>query len=214
MNRVIYHLLLMASLLMVSASCSGSKKTSSQAPADVPQNDSQAIEKNGKVLIVFFSHTGENYAVGNIKVGNTKLVADEIQRATGGDQFEIVPERSYQMPYKELTELAKRESNNNERPAIKGKVEHLGQYQTIFIGGPIWWGTYPQVMFTFFDGHDLNGKTIIPFTTHEGSGLGSTVADLQEIYPNATIRDARAFTGHSVRTSMDEVKHWLKELGY
>ena len=119
------------------------------------------MEKNGKVLIVFFSHAGENYAVGNVKVGNTKLVADEIQKVTGGDEFEIVAEKNYDMPYDELTKLAKEETEKGEKPAFKGEVKNIDDYDTIFIGGPVWWGTYPRVMFTFFDKYDLNGKTII-----------------------------------------------------
>lgn len=113
-----------------------------------------------------------------------------------------------------LTELAQKETENNEKPAFKGNLENLGDYQTIFIGDPIWWSTYPQVMFTFFDKYDLSGKTIIPFTTHEGSGLGSTVEDLRRIYPKANVKAGYAIYGHKVRTSKNEVLKWLKGLGY
>ena len=167
---------MMVSALMVSAACNGSVKSSQQ-------NEQASMESKGKILIVFFSHAGENYGVGNVKVGNTKLVADQIQKLTGGDEFEIVAEKSYDMTYDALTKLAKKEAENNEKPAFKGEVKDMGQYETIFIGGPVWWGTYPQVMFTFFDKYDLNGKTIIPFTTHEGSGLGNVVNDLKKLYP-------------------------------
>lgn len=168
---------------------------------------------DGKVLIVFFSHAGENYAVGNVKVGNTKLVADEIQRVTGGDKFEIVAEKNYDMPYDELTKLAKEELNRNEKPAFKSSID-IDKYETIFIGGPVWWGTYPQVMFTYFDRYDLNGKTIIPFTTHEGSGLGNVVSDLKKLYPNAKFREAFSIYGHESRKDLSKVGQWLKRLGY
>lgn len=168
----------------------------------------------GKVLIVFFSHAGENYAVGNIKVGNTKLVADEIQRITGGDEFEIVAEKDYNIPYDALTKLAKEESEKDEKPTFKGEVKNIDQYDTVFIGGPIWWGTYPQVMFSFFDKYNLNGKTIIPFSTHEGSGLGSVVSDLKRLYPKANFKTAFSIYGHECQKDLSKVNKWLKELGY
>src|SRR3712207_2889497 len=166
---------IMLASVLLSASCSGNQKQ------EVKNNQ---IMKNNKVLIVFFSHAGENYSVGNIKVGNTKLVADEIQKLTGGNEFEIVAEKNYDMPYNELIKIAKEEAKKGEKPAFKGEVRNIEQYDTIFIGGPIWWGTYPQVMFTFFDKYDLNGKTIVPFTTHEGSGLANCVEDIRKAYPN------------------------------
>lgn len=191
--------------LLLSTSCNS--KTNSK-------NKEQMQLSKGKVLIVFFSHAGENYAVGNVKVGNTKLVADEIQRQTGGDEFEIVAEKNYNMPYDDLTQLAKEESDKNEHPAFKGEVKNIDQYSTVFIGGPIWWGTYPQVMFTFFEKYDLNGKTIIPFTTHEGSGLGNVESDLKRLYPQATFKQAFSIYGHECRKDLSSVDQWLNSLGY
>lgn len=189
--------------IAVTVSCNGQSKSESKGGAIM----------DGKVLIVFFSHAGENYAVGNVKVGNTKLVADEIQRVTGGDKFEIVAEKNYDMPYDELTKLAKEELNRNEKPAFKSSID-IDKYETIFIGGPVWWGTYPQVMFTYFDRYDLNGKTIIPFTTHEGSGLGNVVSDLKKLYPNAKFREAFSIYGHESRKDLSKVDQWLKKLGF
>lgn len=189
--------------IAVTVSCNGQSKSESKGGAIM----------DGKVLIVFFSHAGENYAVGNVKVGNTKLVADEIQRVTGGDEFEIVAEKNYDMPYDELTKLAKEELDRNEKPAFKGSID-IDKYETVFIGGPVWWGTYPQVMFTFFDKYDLNGKTIIPFTTHEGSGLGNVVSDLKKLYPNAKFREAFSIYGHESRKDLSKVDQWLKKLGF
>ncbi len=195
----------------LSTSCNGNNGAN-----DIKNKESNSMngEKQGKVLIVFFSHAGDNYGVGNIKVGNTKLVADEIQRVTGGDEFEIVAEKSYDMPYDDLTKLAKEESERDEKPAFKGGVNDLDQYSTVFIGGPIWWGTYPQVMFTFFDKYDLSGKTIIPFSTHEGSGLGSVVSDLKRLYPNAHFKTTFSIYGHECQKGLGKVDDWLKGLGY
>ena len=203
-THFIKNLALVVAGLLMTMSCSGNTGT----------KEKKVMEKNTKVLIVFFSHAGENYAVGNIKVGNTKLVADEIQKVTGGDEFEIVAERNYDMPYASLTKLAKEEQERNEKPAFKGEVKDIDKYSTVFIGGPVWWGTYPQVMFSFFDKYDLNGKTIIPFTTHEGSGLGSVVEDLKKLYPNATFKEAFSIYGHETRNDLSKVSKWMKSLGY
>lgn len=154
----------MVSALMVSAACNGNVKSSQQ-------KEQASMESKGKILIVFFSHAGENYGVGNVKVGNTKLVADQIQKLTGGDEFEIVAEKSYDMTYDALTKLAKKEAENNEKPAFKGEVKDMDQYETIFIGGPVWWGTYPQVMFTFFDKYDLTARPLSPLPPMKEAGL-------------------------------------------
>ena len=195
--------LLVAGLFM-SISCSGNGAT----------KEKEVMEKKAKVLIVFFSHAGENYNVGNIKVGNTKLVADESQKVTGGDEFEIVADKNYDMPYDALTKLAKEETEKGEKPSFKGEIKNIDDYDTIFIGGPIWWGTYPRVMFTFFDKYDLNGKTIIPFSTHEGSGLGSVVEDLKTLYPNATFKEAFSIYGTETRKDLSKVDKWLKRLDF
>ena len=168
---------------------------------------------NQKALVVFFSHAGENYSVGNIEVGNTKIVADCISEITGADQFEIVAEKNYDMPYMDLIKVAQDEAKAGELPAYKGDVD-VAPYDVIFIGGPIWWGTYPQVMFSFFKDHDLSGKTVIPFTTHEGSGLASTVRDVKKAWPKATVKDGFAIYGHEVRSGRAQVEKWLKGLGW
>ena len=172
------------------------------------------MAKDGKAIVVFFSHAGDNYAVGNIEVGNTKIVADYISDITGADQFELVIHKYDGMAYKPLCDLAKVEQQNGELPEFEGKLENLDQYTTVFVGGPVWWGTYPQVMFTFFKQYDLSGKTIIPFTTHEGSGLGRCVEDVKAAYPNATVTDGFEMYGHDVRQGRATVEQWLKSLGY
>ena len=176
------------------------------------QTTKKETNMNKKALVVFFSHAGDNYSVGNIKEGNTKIVADYICELTGADRFEIVTHKYDGMAYKPLCDLAQDEQIKDERPAFEGKLENLDDYDVIFIGGPVWWGTYPQVMFTFFDTYDLNGKTIYPFTTHEGSGLGSCVSDLRKTYPRADIKKGFSIYGHEVRTGKSKVETWIKSL--
>ena len=107
-THFIKNLALVVAGLLMTISCSGNTGT----------KEKEVMEKNAKVLIVFFSHAGENYAVGNIKVGNTKLVADEIQKVTGGDEFEIVAERNYDMPYGSLTKLAREEQGHLQKCVV------------------------------------------------------------------------------------------------
>ena len=174
------------------------------------------MENKGKALVVFFSHAGDNYAVGNIEVGNTKIVADYISEIAGADQFEIVTHKYDGMAYTPLINLAQEEARKGELPPYEGEITDLSQYDTVFIGGPVWWGTYPQVMFTFFKNHenDLKGKTVIPFTTHEGSGLANCVEDVKEAFPGANVTKGFSIYGHDVRSGKNKVEKWLKGLGY
>ena len=165
-----------------------------------------------KSIVIFFSHAGDNYAVGNIEVGNTKIVADYISEITGADQFEIVTHKYDSMAYNPLIKLAQEEANRGELPPYEGSAPDLSQYDTVFIGGPVWWGTYPQVMFTLFRDINLDGKTVIPFTTHEGSGLASCVSDVKKAFPKAKVTGEFSIYGHEVRTGRAKVEKWLKNI--
>ena len=212
--KAMKYILASALCMLVSTACSGNKKSEANVNESASNEaQAEAVKKNGKTLVVFFSHAGDNYSVGNIKVGNTKIVADYICEITGADQFEIVTHKYDGMAYKPLCDLAKDEQKNGELPPFEGTVD-VSKYETIFIGGPVWWGTYPQVMFTFFSKYDLNGKTIIPFTTHEGSGLGSCVKDVKKAYPNATVTGEFSIYGHDVRAGKERVEKWLKKIGF
>ena len=174
-----------------------------------PQNQSNMNNS----IVIFFSHAGDNYNVGNIEVGNTKIVADYISEITGAEQFEIVTHKYDGMAYMPLIELAKKEPKDGELPEYEGDID-LSPYDTVFIGGPVWWGTYPQVMFTFFKNHanDLKGKTVIPFTTHEGSGLANCVEDVKEAFPGANVTKGFSIYGHEVRTNRAKVEKWLQKM--
>ena len=165
-----------------------------------------------KSIVIFFSHAGDNYSVGNIEVGNTKIVADYITEIKGAVQFEIVTHKYDGMAYMPLIELAKEEANKGELPPYEGTAPDLSQYDTVFIGGPVWWGTYPQVMFTLFKDINLDGKTVIPFTTHEGSGLASCASDVKKAFPKAKVTGEFSIYGHEVRTGKAKVEKWLKSL--
>ncbi len=203
----------MAVAALLAATACGGKNAATETQTTSDEQAAQQAGTKQKALVVFFSHAGDNYAVGNIEVGNTKIVADYISAFTGADQFEIKTSKYDGMAYKPLCDLAKEEQQTGELPPFEGSVDVSG-YDVVFIGGPVWWGTYPQVMFTFFKQYDLNGKTLIPFTTHEGSGLGSCVKDLKQAYPKANVLQGFSIYGHDVRTDRDRVEKWLTKLGY
>ena len=182
---------------------------------------SQPDEPSGsKVLVVYFSRTGEQYNVGVIDKGNTAIVADMIIEATGADSFEILPQKDYYpYTYAELTDVAKQEQNDNARPAYQGEVPDLSQYDTIFIGAPVWWGDWPMICYTFFENNAdaLAGKTLIPFSTHEGSGLSGFDSKLAAALPNSSVGEGLAIRGQDAQNDQDSVRNsvnkWITGLG-
>ena len=177
--------------------------------------------ENSDILVVYFSRTGEQYTVGVIDKGNTAIVAEMISEETGADLFEVIPEDDhYPMTYSELTDVAKQEQNDNARPAYAKDVPDLSQYSTIFIGAPVWWGDWPMIMYTFFENNaeGLSGKTLIPFSTHEGSGLSGFDKKLSSACPDATVLEGLAIRGNDCQNDQDSVREkvseWVTGLGY
>lgn len=202
--------LLLMMILMVSG-CGGSEEKSSAEPAKVQTSDK-------KILVMYFSRTGEEYNVGNITKGNTAIVADYIAQKTGADTFEIKPATPYPDEYEACTELAKRELESNARPALAKNIDNLAQYDTIILGYPIWWSALPRVMMTFLESNDFSGKTIIPFCTHGGSGLAGTEREIVDACPNSKILSGLAVIGKDAQNDFPAVQKdvdaWLKSLGY
>ena len=171
-------------------------------------------QSKSKSLVVYFSRADENYGVGNITEGNTAILAKMIAQKTGSDIFEIVPEKAYPKDYRECTNVAKDEQRKNARPAYKGDID-TSAYDTIYIGYPIWWGDLPMVCYTFLEKHNLDGNTIIPFCTHEGSGLSGTDSNIKKLYKNVTMKKALVMTGRTAQNNRKEaekqVDEWLKK---
>ncbi|MBR4919397.1 MAG: flavodoxin [Bacteroidales bacterium] len=210
----IKNILIAVLAVVLSTGCNGQNKNNAETRRGTSlQNEQTSNSGNmSKSIVIFFSHAGDNYSVGIIDTGNTKIVADYISEITGADQFEIVTHKYDGMAYTPLIELAKKEAAAGELPPYEGTAPDLSQYDTVFIGGPVWWGTYPQVMFTLFKDINLDGKTVIPFTTHEGSGLASCVSDIKKAFPKAKITGEFSIYGHEVRTGRAKVEKWLKNI--
>ena len=170
---------------------------------------------NKKCLIAYFSRKGQNYMSGKIvdlKVGNTEVVAKMIQKRTGADLFHIETVTAYPKDYTETTEVARNELRTKARPKLKNRVQNIGAYDVIFLGYPNWWGTPPMAVFTFLEGYDLSGKTIAPFCTHEGSGMGHSEKDIAKSCPEAAIVEGLAIQGSQASTAESEVSSWIDRL--
>lgn len=165
-----------------------------------------------KTLVVFFSRTGENYAVGNIKKGNTHIIAEMIAEETDGTLFQVEPLKAYPANYTKCTEVAKQEMESKARPAIKGDVA-VEDYDVIYIGYPIWWGDMPMPVYTFIEKHNWHGKTVVPFCTHEGRGLSDTENKLKKACEGATILKGLAILGTTAQKSQEQARktviNWL-----
>ena len=173
--------------------------------------------KEKKILVAFFSRAGENYAVGHIEKGNTHILAEMIAAETDGELFHIEPVTPYPDDYTECTEVAKRELNVKVRPAIKGDIK-VEDYDIIFIGYPNWWGDMPMPVYTFIEKHSWQGKTVIPFCTHEGSGLSGTENKLKAACKGATVLKGLAVRGATAQNAQaqakESVNNWLGKLKY
>ncbi|CDC60913.1 putative uncharacterized protein [Clostridium sp. CAG:417] len=171
-----------------------------------------------KELVIYFSHTGENYmknGIENIEKGNTEIVAENISHLTGADLFKVEPLKEYPYNYHECCDVAKEELENNSRPEIKNKLENISDYDTIYIGGPVWWSHYPMCMFTCLENLDFTGKTIYPFATNAG-WLGKTFKDIEKLCPNSKIEKEMniVFESYSdkLKTTEKELNDWINSI--
>ena len=167
-----------------------------------------------KALVIYFSRADENYfggAMRYISKGNTKVVAEFIQDITGADLFKVERKVDYAKDYRTCIQEAQVEQRKGELPELKRYLDNINDYDVIFIGGPIYWGTLPQPMFTQLERLNIKGKTVMPFSTHEGSGLGNVVRDLKRICVGADVKEGLAIVGSQVNSSKSKVEKWIKE---
>lgn len=164
--------------------------------------------KDKKSIIIYFSRTDENYAVGYIDKGNTEVIAEYIKDITGADMFKVEPKNPYSKDYDTCIKEAKERQNNHDVP-IKDNVPDLSDYEVIYIGSPVYWSDMPEELVTALKDIDFTGKTIRPFTTHEGSGLGSIPSQIKRVCKGATVTDGLAIKGSTVYQSKNKVKEWV-----
>jgi len=192
-------------------------QTSGQTASEAPSAAGSSAAK-GSVLVAYFSQAGEQYDVGVVEKGNTQIVAEMIAGETGADLFHIERKEAYPSKLGDLLDAAKAEQKDSARPELSAAVPNWDDYDTVFIGYPIWWGDMPMPVYTFLESHDFTGKTVIPFDTNGGSGLAGTVNAVKTACPGAEVRDGLAVSGKEAQTQQDqaknEVRDWLKGLGY
>ena len=179
---------------------------------------------NSKTLIAYFSlpeTTGKakedsTITVNGENLGNTQYVANLIQEHTGADVFRIEPVKEYNITdHQALIDDAKEEQNNDDRPEIKNRISNFEDYDTIFIGYPIWWSDLPQILYTFLESYDFNGKNVYLFSTNGGSGLSGTVNTIKNKLSSANVNEnAFKLNRDNMEDAPAKVKSWLKEIGF
>ena len=172
-----------------------STQDSAAAAADTQETE-KLTEPANAVLVIYFSHTG-----------TTREVAAYLHELVGGDLVEIIPAEAYPEGYSAALDPAKQEQRENARPAIQDPLESIDQYEVIYLGYPIWWGTVPMIINTFLESYDFSGKTVVPFATSGGTGISQSVKDIRNEVPAAEVPD-----GLLVRSN-DSILSWLQGLG-
>lgn len=216
--KKILTIMCLALFAIMTAAC-GSAETPAKTEKTVSNNNSvstQAPAVQGKrILVAYFSRADENTGgVGYIEKGNTRILAEMVADITKGDLFEIKTVKPYPKEYRPATEVAKQEKENNERPEINGPLPDMSQYEVIFLGYPIWWSDLPMGVYTFLEKENFAGKTIIPFCTHEGSGIGNTERFIAEttkakVLPGLEMRGKKAQTQQA--EARKDMEKWVNE---
>jgi len=168
------------------------------------QTNPNGVASSGphKVLIAYFSHS----------FGNTRQIAHMIQKETGGDIFEIKPKTPYTKVHKDVVAQARKEIDAGFKPKLVAMPEKLDEYDVIFVGTPNWWNTMAPPVATFLSNHDFSGKTLVPFTTHGGSGLGRYPEDMKKLCPKANFLEGETFSRNSIPDSGDAVAKWIRRI--
>ena len=172
-----------------------------------------------RILLAFFSRTGENYEVGVIDKGSTHIIADQIADLIHPDKvFEIKSAAPYPKDYQEMTRVAKQEQIDQTRPTLAARVEDMDSYDIIFLGYPIWYHDLPMPVYSFLESYDFNGKIIIPFCTGSANGMSGMEEEIPHYAKGAAMRPGIGIQGKRAQLEQEqtriEVANWLAELGY
>jgi len=194
-------------LAALTLGCGAASTATQPAPAQAAQAStnegaSQNMNTSKKVLIAYFSYSG-----------NTKAVAEEIHKQIGGDLIEIVPATPYSETYNVCVAKAKAEQVANARPAISTQIADFDQYDTVYLGYPNWWYDMPRVIYSFFKEYDFKGKTIIPFVTYGSSRFSKSVEHIRALEPGAAVLEGPAVKDADMALSEKKVSSWLLKYG-
>lgn len=223
------------------ASSSATKTTGSEGSETTGSSENKAEKlSNGKVLIAYFTHEGNNVFDGDpsdvdaitsasvqrkgdtfppqvidgVHKGNTQIIAEDISEITGGDLFAIQVTDEYKYPVDgyDTLDVVQKQRSEHIQPDLAKHVEHMEDYDVIYLGYPEWYGTMPAPVVSFLEEYDFSGKTIVPFSTHDGSGMGSSVQDIKSLCPDATVLDGLAVRYSDVQNAKDKVETWIHKI--
>jgi len=169
--------------------------------SDLPDTETVMDPEGGHILIAYFSHTG-----------NTEMVATVIAEKTGGELFRVMTVNPYPEDYDECVNLARQEQEEAARPELSAHVDGMDNIDVVFLGYPNWLGTLPMPMLTFLEEYDFSGKTIIPFCTYGGSGLGRSIEDVSTHCPDAIMLEGLGIPASNASNAQDEITQWLERI--
>lgn len=190
---------------------------------DIPGDVEEVVPgTNHNILIAYFSEplpdgvdastSASRLVVNGDVYGSVQYVATVIGEETGGDMVRIQTAQPYPGNFDDLADQANQERQNNVHPELSTRIENFDDYDVIFVGYPIWWYQMPMAMYSFFDQYDFSGKTLIPFSTHGGSGWSGTLTDIAELEPAATMVSGYSISRNNAAGSADGVRSWLREI--
>ena len=167
-----------------------------------------------KVLVIFFSRAGFNYNVGNVTKGNTEVMVDYIKKVTNFDSHKIIPLIDYPIDYQETLNRTNREKSTQALPDILNNLTDISDYDTILLGYPIWHADLPRIVVTQLKLLDFEGKTIYPFNTHEGSGVGNSIEQIKKYASKAIVKEGFSLKGTEAREddSHESIRKWLSDI--
>lgn len=230
MRKKIIAMIITGILAVSVTACQSDGEQSSSQSQNSGQTESSAnveIPEDANILVAYFTY-GENaklpdgvdasssasiQAWDGDTTGNTGLAAHWISDAAGGDLFSIQTEEKYPGDYDDTVDQGQEEQSENARPKLSSHVDHMDQYDVVFLGYPNWWGDMPMAVYSFLDEYDLSGKTVIPFVTSGGSGFSDTVSSIKEEEPDADVQEGLELSDSETADSEDEVKSWVESLG-
>lgn len=220
MKKIFYAIVLLSVAVCLVAACSDNEQDGSDGNQDMEE---VVPGTNHKILVAYFSEplpdgvdavsSASRVIVNGDLYGSVQYVATIIGETTGGDMVHIQTAQPYPDNFDDLANRADQERQNDIHPEIATNIENFDNYDVIFVGYPIWWYQMPMAMYSFFDKYDFNGKTIIPFSTHGGSGWSGTLEDIAELEPDATMVNGYSISRSNTATSHDGILDWLQKIG-
>lgn len=165
-----------------------------------------------KKLVVYFSRIGENMVQGEIEIikkGFTEIVAEKISQYTGAELYPLIPETPYPTNYDECVKRARAEDAANADVPFKNPKDNIDEYDTIYLGFPNWYRSYPRIVATFLRKYNFVGKTVMPFCTNEEGAFGIGELELRSQLKGALVKSGYATRGHDAENCDDSLKKWL-----